>query len=220
MPTRRCFVESMMLTQHDAQQQLGLPADKPTVLMVGGGDGMGPLSQVVQAIAERSPQAHLVVVTGRNETLARELNALNLPVPLQVEGFVNNMEVWMRAADILVTKAGPNTISEAFIAGLPLVLYTALPGQEEGNVSHVVDNRAGIWAPQADDAADAVIHLLTHPQARAQMAAHSQATARPEATENIARELWKLSNQPFAPAPFEGMKMMWPPRPPRLRLFN
>ena len=215
MPTRRCFVEALLLSQRAARQQLRLPQAVPVVLMVGGGDGMGPLVQVARAIAERSPKAHLVVITGRNEGLARELRALTLPVPVQVEGFVNNMEVWMRAASILVTKAGPNTISEAFIAGLPLVLYTALPGQEEGNVSHVIDNHAGIWAPHPDKAADAVLYLLSNAQVHTQMAARSQALAYPEATENIARKLWELGTQPFSPAPFVDVDWR-----ARLRLFD
>jgi len=99
----------------------------------------------------------------------------------------------MRAADILVTKAGPNSLAEAFLAGLPLVLYTALPGQEEGNVDHVVGNGAGIWAPLPRVAARAVLQLLNDPERRAEMAKRSQALARPFATEQIAREIWRLA---------------------------
>jgi len=99
----------------------------------------------------------------------------------------------MRAADILVTKAGPNSLAEAFLAGLPLVLYSALPGQEEGSVDHVVGNGAGIWAPLPRMAARAVLQLLNDPEKRAAMAKRSQALARPFATEQIAREIWQLA---------------------------
>lgn len=195
MPTRRSFVEARNVSREEARAQLGLPQDKPIVLLVGGGDGMGPLIPVTRAIAERQPDAHLVVVAGRNRLLYDALRTLDLPIPLQVEGFTSNIAVWMRAADILVTKAGPNTLAEAFIAGLPLVLYTALPGQEEGNVVHVVENRAGVWAPRPKAAADAVMELLADPARRAAMAARSQALARPHATEDIAQQLWALSQR-------------------------
>ncbi len=192
MPTRRAFVEARDLSQTKARALLNLPQDRPVVLMVGGGEGMGPLVPVVRAIARRKPNAHLVVIAGRNQALYHALRTLDVPVPLHVEGFVSNIAVWMRAADVLVTKAGPNTLSEAFIAGLPLVLYAAIPGQEEGNILHVVENHAGVWAPKPEAAADAVMDLLAHPAQRAAMAACSQALARPHATEEIARHLWDL----------------------------
>lgn len=192
MPTRRSFVEARSVSREEAREKLGLPQDKPIVLLVGGGEGMGPLIPVTRAIAAREPDAHLVVIAGRNRTLYDALRALDLPIPLQVEGFISNIAVWMRAADVLVTKAGPNTLAEAFIAGLPLVLYTALPGQEEGNVVHVVENHAGVWAPRPKAAADAVMGLLANPARRAAMAVHSQALARPHAAEDIAQRLWAL----------------------------
>jgi 1,2-diacylglycerol 3-beta-galactosyltransferase len=192
MPTRRSFVEVSDMSQAEARNRLGLPQDRPIVLMMGGGEGMGPLIPVVRAIAEHRPDANLVVITGRNQMLYDALRVLPVPVPLQVEGFITNIAVWMRAADVLVTKAGPNTLSEAFIAGLPLVLYAAIPGQEEGNIYHVVENGAGVWTPKPQAAADAVMDLLVHPAQRAVMAACSQALARPHATEEIARHLWDL----------------------------
>ncbi len=192
MPTRRAFVEVRAMPQSEARDLLGLPQDRPIVLMIGGGEGMGPLVPVVRAIAERKPDAHLVVIAGRNQMLYNALRVLDVPVPLRVEGFITNIAVWMRAVDVLVTKAGPNTLSEAFIAGLPLVLYAAIPGQEEGNILHVVENHAGVWTPKPQAAADAVMDLLTHPEQRAAMAACSQALARPHATTEIARHLWDL----------------------------
>ena len=192
MPTRRAFVEARDMTQTEARDRLGLPQDRPVVLMIGGGEGMGPLVPTVLAIAERRPDAYLAVIAGRNQTLYDALQALESPIPLHVEGFVTNIAVWMRAADVLVTKAGPNTLAEAFIAGLPLVLYAAIPGQEEGNVLHVVENNAGVWAPKPQAAADAVMTLLADSAQRATMAVCSQALARPHATEEIARHLWDL----------------------------
>jgi 1,2-diacylglycerol 3-beta-galactosyltransferase len=193
MPTRRSFLQVIDLPKADARLQLGLPPELPVVLIVGGGEGMGPLAQVVRAIARCRPRAHIVVVTGRNRVLYEELACMDLPVRIQVEGFVSNMEVWMRAADILVTKAGPNTLSEAFVAGLPVVLYAALPGQEQGNVQHVIENGAGYWAPLPKQAARAVIQLLDEPDVRRAMEARSVALARPFATEQIARSLWGLA---------------------------
>ncbi|MGC9522287.1 MAG: MGDG synthase family glycosyltransferase [Anaerolineae bacterium] len=201
MPTRHSFLVSMNLSKAEARARLALPGDRPIVLVAGGGEGMGPMAQVVRAVARQRPRAHLVAITGRNDALREELAQADLPVAVQIEGFVSNMEVWMRAADILVTKAGPNTLAEAFIAGLPLVLYAALPGQEEGNVDHVVENGAGLWAPLPRTAARAVVRLLDDPVTRVRMSRCSQALAHPFATEEIARTLWHLASDRVGPCP-------------------
>lgn len=192
MPTRHCFSAAAQLSRSEARTRLGLPSHRPIVLLVGGGEGMGPLEPVIRAIAARRPPAQLVAITGNNHALYQRLARLDLPAPLRVEGFVPNMEVWMRAADLLVTKAGPNTLAEAFIAGLPVILYDAIPGQEKGNVSYLVEHGAGLWAPHPRQVAAAVTALLTDTPRRHAMAAHARRLARPRATETIARRLWQL----------------------------
>ncbi len=189
MPVRRAFLEVGQISQAEARQRLGLPLDQPLVLLTAGGDGMGPLIPVVKAVAARHPHAMLVAIVGRNERLSRKLQSLSLPVPLRVEGFVSNMELWMRAADLLVTKAGPNTLTEAFLAGLPMVIYSAILGQEEGNGDYVQRHGAGIWAPQLELTADAVEALLNDPERRRAMADQARTLADPLAAERIARRL-------------------------------
>ena len=62
-----------------------------------------------------------------------------------IQGFVTNMPDYMGACDIIITKAGPGTISEALICGLPLVLNAYVPCQEEGNIPYVTDNGVGVF---------------------------------------------------------------------------
>lgn len=83
----------------------------------------------------------VVVICGKNQVVKRQLEAEEWPenVRVVVNGFVTNMDEWMGAVDTLVTKAGPGTIAEATIRGLPVMLSGFLPGQEEGNVPYVVD---------------------------------------------------------------------------------
>jgi len=102
------------------------------------------------------------------------------------------MDLWLRAADILVTKAGPNTLAEAFVMGLPTVLYTAIPGQEEGNVALVSKYGAGVWAPGPRKSVAAVMSLLDDPNRRKRMARRARSLATPDAAEEIASRLWQL----------------------------
>jgi 1,2-diacylglycerol 3-beta-galactosyltransferase len=95
----------------------------------------------------------------------------------------------MRAADVLITKAGPGTISEAFIAGLPIILYSKVPGQEDGNVGYVVEEGAGVWAPEPEKVVAALWNWLEHPERLKKAAETAGRLARPDAARQIARLL-------------------------------
>ena len=168
------------------RKQLGWPLDRLVVLLMGGGEGMGPLEETAQAIARADLPVALVVIAGRNQKLKARLEAQVWPMPVLVYGFVSEMPDFMRAADILVTKAGPGTISEALNAGLPLVLYNRLPGQEDGNVRFVLAEEVGVWAPTPDEIVTAVRHWLGNPAARLRVAENCLRAARPKAAHQVA----------------------------------
>jgi 1,2-diacylglycerol 3-beta-galactosyltransferase len=170
----------------EARRRLGWPLDRPMVLMVGGGEGMGPLFDTARAIARQPERFGLAVVAGRNERLRSKLDKVEWEIPTFIYGFVSDMPEMMQAANVLVTKAGPGTITEALNAGLPMVLYSRLPGQEEGNVDYVVDKGVGIWAPGPEPAAAAVARWLRRPEDIERASAVCREIARPAAAKHIA----------------------------------
>jgi 1,2-diacylglycerol 3-beta-galactosyltransferase len=159
LPVARRFTEALREgpSKAEVRRKLGLAPHGRVVLMVGGGDGMGPLFDTARAVDAALPAdgvpTQLVVVTGRNAALRQRLLSQTWRRPVHVEGFVTNMPEWMAAADVLVTKAGPGTITEGLLSGLPLVLFGKVPGQEDGNVDFVVENGVGAWEPRPDGAA-------------------------------------------------------------------
>ena len=167
--------------------ELDWPGDRPMVLLMGGGEGMGPLFDVATAIAGPGGAFALAVVCGRNRRLKEQLEAQDWPMPTRIYGFEQRIPQMMQAADLLVTKAGPGTITEAINAGLPMVLYSRLPGQEDGNVSYVVDQGVGTWSPGAERAAASVHQWLQDPRAIQQAAAVCRRIARPAAALQIAQ---------------------------------
>lgn len=117
------------------REELGLETNLPTCLVVGGGDGMGGIVPISTAlgkklggIAASSFRYQMVVVCGSNTEARSTLESTDWGpgVQVNVQGFVNNMDEWMNAADCLVTKAGPGTIAEASICGLPCMLFAYL----------------------------------------------------------------------------------------------
>lgn len=173
----------------EIRARLGWPQNLPVVILVGGGEGMGPLEPTARAINASGLPVHLVIVAGRNRKLKERLEKQPWNIRASIYGFVQEMPDFMRAADILVSKAGPGTISEAFIAGLPVILYSRLPGQEDGNVGYVVDNGAGIWAPRPEAVVEALANWLAHPEQRRKAADACLRLARPRAAREIARLL-------------------------------
>lgn len=173
--------------QATLKQKLGW-GEKPAVLIVGGGEGMGPLGKMALAISRARLECEVAVVCGRNEKLRQRLLATRWNVPVHIYGFAKNMPELMRAADVLVTKAGPGTINEAFIVGRPILIYSRLPGQEKGNVAQVVEEGAGLWTPTPEKLVTALRGWLgpEGERARLQAAANAHRLARPNATAEIA----------------------------------
>jgi 1,2-diacylglycerol 3-beta-galactosyltransferase len=196
LPVNPCFVEGL-LEKEKARRTLGWAPDRPLVLIIGGGEGMGRLYQIARAIDATCLSVQLAVVAGRNQRLQQRLEATAWRLPSYIYGLVHHtreMPRLMSAADLLITKAGPGSLHEAFLAGLPLILSGAVPGQEEGNVRLVVEGGAGVWAPRPAQAAALVARwtgaetgLLAH------MAARSRALARPGAADAVAQEIWQLA---------------------------
>jgi 1,2-diacylglycerol 3-beta-galactosyltransferase len=175
--------------QQALREKLGWPQNHPVVLLVGGGEGMGPLEKTAVAIAEANLPITLVIIAGRNVDLKQRLEARPWPMKTLIYGFVHEMPEFMQAANILVTKAGPGTISEALNAGLPMILYSRLPGQEDGNVDYVISEGVGVWAPETSHIVSALRAWITHPKQLELAAEACCQAARPEAAREIARIL-------------------------------
>ena len=196
LPVHPRFCDGLM-GKEEAREALGLRSDLPVILMVAGGEGMGPLYETARAVNDKALNCQLVIIAGKNRQLKERLEASDWNQPTHVHGFVTNMPTMMAAADVLITKAGPATISEACIAGLPMILNDAIPGQETGNVQYVVENNAGVYAPSPARVADAAESWLAEgPEGLARRSQNARRIARPDAVWQIAREVWKYANEP------------------------
>ena len=177
------------------RKQLDWPDSQLTLLLVGGGEGMGPLEATAAAIDNSGLPVSLIIIAGRNQRLKEKLESRDWKIPHRIYGFVSEMPEFMRAADVLITKAGPGTISEAFIAGLPIILYNRLPGQEEGNVLYVIGEGAGTWAPEPGMVVSVIKNWINHPDRLAETTEASRSSARPDAARQIARLLMEKARK-------------------------
>ncbi len=174
-------------SQAELCAKLGLAPDRVTVLLMGGGEGMGQLFEIARAIDAARLPIQLVVVAGRNQKLYDKLRAATWQTPVCIQGFVTNMPDWMRASNVLITKAGPGTISEALACGLPILLSGFLPGQEEGNVTFVEESGIGVLREKPAEIVRTLAEWLTPGNdTLACYAARAHQLARPRAALEIA----------------------------------
>ncbi len=179
--------------RRETREALGLDQSMPVVLLMGGGDGMGRLELTAREIAFSNLPVQLIVVCGRNQRVKHNLEFINPRIPMRVFGFVDNVPELMGAADILVTKAGPGTIAEGFIAGLPIILYDRVPGQEEGNVDYVVTRGAGAWCPFPWVVVKQIRQWLSEPGRLEALSRASAALAKPDSALEIAKIVARLA---------------------------
>lgn len=190
MPIDPAFAVEPETTLEERKTALGLDSSLPTILLVGGGEGAGGLERAAYALGRLDLKAQLLVITGRNTALRHQLDCdkASFSVPTTVLGFVHNMPQLMRAADVVATKAGPGSISEAMACGLPIVLTGYIPGQEEGNVDYVLSNHLGVMARTPEKLVAAIRTLLTPGSATLdEMRGNIHRLSYPNASTDIAR---------------------------------
>lgn len=163
--------------------RLGLPQHGAIALIMGGGLGLGPVERAVEALEGTGVEP--VVLAGRNRALAERLAARGT----RVAGFVDNVYDWMHAADVLVTKPGGLTTSEALAAGIPMVLLKPLPGQEERNEHYLLAHGAVMTARGSREVAAAVGHIAGRDPSVFALRAAAASLARPHAADRVAERV-------------------------------
>jgi 1,2-diacylglycerol 3-beta-galactosyltransferase len=193
VPVGSRFLASPLGPAERAEQRrrLGHPEAEFLVLLVGGAEGAGRLAGRAMALASHLPDVDVAVICGRNRLLRWRLSRLSARYRgrLSVHGFVGDMGGWLRAADVVATKAGPGTIAEAACCGTAMVLTGYLPGQERGNVGVVTSAGAGVFWPRVSQFAGGISRLRADTAALASMRAAAARLARPEAADKIAAHL-------------------------------
>jgi len=170
------------------RNKLDLPPERRVVLLMGGGLGIGPLGTMMHVLDDLPMPIMAVVIVGRSgRSEARALEAArHVSYPVRVLRFVENVDEYMHASDVLITKPGGLTSAEALVAGIPMVLFKPLPGQEERNTRYLVERRAALRAKQPSDLLRTVQGVLESETKRMQMRVAIEALAKPQAADDIA----------------------------------
>jgi processive 1,2-diacylglycerol beta-glucosyltransferase len=173
----------------------GLDPERTTILVAAGGFGVGPVEHLVRALLDLRHRAQAVVICGRSAELRARLDELAAGVPgdarvtVKIVGYTTEMDQYMAAADLLVGKPGGLTMSEALAKGLVPVMVNPIPGQEERNADHLLEEGAAIRCNNLPVLAYKIDRLLGDPARLAALRANGRRLARPHAAGDVVMAL-------------------------------
>jgi processive 1,2-diacylglycerol beta-glucosyltransferase len=186
------------LDRSEAFSRLGLNAGLPTILIMGGAYGvLDDLKRICKLLANEPIPLQTVVICGKNENLYESLDGIvqNSRNPVLRYGFVNNVEEFLTAADIVITKAGGLTVSEALAKGVPMLIYKPIPGQEKSNTIFLEKSGAAISVNNRTELEETLLWLLKNPQEIAKMREAAIETLPGRAAEQAIQHILRLINE-------------------------
>lgn len=178
---------SAMPSRADCARELGLDPARRTILLMSGGHGVGNLHSIAQRILAIPGDHQVLAMAGRNEELLAALRALGEANPgrLVAHGFTRTPERLMACADLAVGKPGGLSTSECLAIGLPMLVVSPIPGQEERNSDHLLEHGAALKAHDAAGLEHRMRRILTEPDLLPRLAASARAIGRPQAAADV-----------------------------------
>lgn len=165
------------------RRMLGLEPDRFTILLMGGGIGLGPIEECMVHFRRMLPAHQLVVVTGKNRSLYERLRQqFGGDSSIHLHGFVESMVHFMHAADIIVTKPGGLTSSEALACGLPIFICRPIPGQEERNSRFLMRKRVALRQDEPAEMARQIRALMENRERLREMSRRARELGRPDSS--------------------------------------
>jgi processive 1,2-diacylglycerol beta-glucosyltransferase len=180
----------------------GLRRDAIVILISAGGFGIGQVDEVLASLLHLRHPAEIIAVCGRNEELKARVDRLAGDVPaasrvtLKAVGYTTAIDEYMAASDFVVGKPGGLTMSEALACGKVFVVVNPIPGQEERNADHLLEEGAAIRCNNLPVLAYKIDRLLDDPQRLISMRENARRLARPNAAHDIVAKLQLLEAVP------------------------
>ena len=143
-------------------RELGLDENRMTILIMAGSFGVNNILSVFREITALPQDFQMIIITGRNEKLyhAFEEELPSCPKSCKLVYFTKEVEKYMKAANLIVTKPGGLTVSEALACNIPLAVFDAIPGQEEDNANFLMNHGMAVRIGKGDSCAATIQSLL------------------------------------------------------------
>ncbi|MDD5692537.1 MAG: glycosyltransferase, partial [Candidatus Omnitrophica bacterium] len=182
------------LNKEEIFNKLNLDPRKPVVLIMGGGQGLGPIKTIVKSLERSKYGIQELIVTGTNKKLFRSLNRMvrRCKKDIHIFGFVQNIHELMAISKVILSKPGGVTTAEVLSMKLPMVIVKPIPGQEANNTNFLTQKGAAIKVDAPEEAYRVIDGLLEDKAGLEKLAQAAAGIAKPNASLDIARLILSL----------------------------
>ncbi len=180
---------SLKLDKHPIAQKLGLDLSVPTILIMGGGQGLGPIKKIVKSLTKINLNIQIIVLAGINRKIIDSLKKYSLKTDKKILVFeyTKNVDELMEVASLIITKPGGMTTAECLSKGLPMVIVNPIPGQEMRNTDFLINKGIGVRIDDTNDIKEEIELLLKSPERLSSMRQRAYENANPYAAMDIAK---------------------------------
>ncbi len=175
-------------------QKLKLDAHLPNILIMGGGQGLGPIKTIIKSLDRIKLPFQEIIITGTNKKLYKSLEKRQKKYrkTMRIFTYVNNINELMEISNIIITKPGGVTTAEALSKKLPMLIIKPIPGQEANNANYLSEKKAAIKIKEPKDVQHVVEGLLKDPLKLKLISESAASISKPNASLNIAKLLLSL----------------------------
>lgn len=171
----------------DVYRKFGLSPERKTLILSGGGLGLGPMEQVLLGLDEIAEPLQILVLTGLNEKLYGKVSRRTYQQKVIPLAFIDNFHECLHVADLIVTKSGGLTTAEVLSKQVPMIVYNPLPGQEERNSHFLLNNGCAVHAQVTEQLIYFIEELLRERSKADYMRKMARLIAKPDAAERISQ---------------------------------
>lgn len=180
----------------ELKTRLQINPREPLVLVAGGGWGLGDLGGITAQLASQTVTGNVIVICGTNTRLAKKLKRRFAGYPgIRIAGYVDNMYEYIMAADVVVTKPGGLTTTECLAAGVPMVLFDVLYGQEYWNSKFLVEGGAAMRCDHITEIPQLVNEVTGSTVLYERMSKRAKALGKPRAGLAAAEQILRLATE-------------------------
>jgi processive 1,2-diacylglycerol beta-glucosyltransferase len=185
---------NQVLSDQDVFAKLKLDPHQPVVLIMGGGQGLGPIKTIVKSLEKSEFNLQELIITGTNKKLFRSLRRKikHYKQEIRLFGFIPNIHELMHISQVIISKPGGVTTAEVLSMGLPMVIVKPIPGQEINNTNFLTQKQAAIKVDEPKDVYQAIDDLLKNKAKLERLRAAGLKIAKPGASMDIARLILSL----------------------------
>ncbi|WP_209125851.1 glycosyltransferase [Alkalihalobacillus sp. BA299] len=176
-------------TKAKSRENLQLDENKKIVLIAGGGIGLAKYAKVIHALEQCKEELMIICMTGTNAKATRKIENYKSKHTLKVIPFTDRFLDYLRASDVVISKSGGLTMSEALICETPIIIYKPVPGHEEHNAQFLVEKGAAVKVQHDEELPLIIKRVLFQKKLSEEMRHSARKIKRPTAAEEIIEQI-------------------------------